>query len=336
MEHADGTRSGVLERMNRPTISVVMTVYNGERYVSESLSSMFDQTYEDIELVVVDDGSTDDTARILDAISDRRLHRVRNGENRGLTRSLNRALELAQGTWIARLDAGDVALPQRLEQQLAFVQAHPEFVLVGSSAFQMDAEGRELPTIHVASAEALIRERLPKGNVFIHSSILFRNHQDIRYRDKFVYAQDYDLYLRLLSSGARLTNMSAPLVRYRVTPDSISATKLAEQYAFAEQARLFFRQRQAASHDKYADFKSEECLSGVLASSSPGLIRERIHAALRAAEFGKAREEMRDLFRRHGIVNRLPLRYVHSYAQQLRWAWRQRRLGTTGQRPGSG
>ena len=317
--------------MHKPTISVVMAVHNGEPFLGETLSSVLQQTYDDFELLVIDDASTDDTANILAvAAQDPRVHRLRNAKNLGLTRSLNCGLQAARGRWIARLDVGDVALPERLERQLAYVEAHPEYVLVGTAAAAMDGAGRPLPTIHVCSTESAVRARLPKGNMLIHSSILFRNREDIRYREKFVYAQDYDLYLRLLSAGQRLTNMPTPLVRYRVLSTSISSTKLTEQYAFAEQARQFYRQRQSLGHDLYDEFLPATCLDPVPRNDAQGLMRERIHAALRAADFGTARREMRQLFRRHGLWNLLSLRYLYSYAQQLQWEWQRRRSGGRG------
>ncbi len=111
-------------------VSVVMSVYNDEQYLKESLDSIFAQTIQDFELIIVDDCSTDRTVEIIENYHDDRIRLICNSENRGLTRNLNTALEYVQGTYIARMDGDDKSRPERFEKQIAYLEQHPELMLI--------------------------------------------------------------------------------------------------------------------------------------------------------------------------------------------------------------
>ena len=128
-----------------PAISVVMSVYNGEQFVAQSIESVLRQTFPGFELLIVNDASTDRTREIVTSFRDPRIRIVDNPSNVGLTRSLNRGLALARGRFVARQDADDLSLPTRLAEQLAFMRANPGVALVGTQARVMDARGRVLP-----------------------------------------------------------------------------------------------------------------------------------------------------------------------------------------------
>ncbi len=131
-----------------PLVSVLLAVKDGERFLRSAVTSVLRQSVDDLELIVVDDGSSDGTQAILEELDDPRLVVVRNDEPQGLARSLNTALDRARGSYVARLDADDVALPDRLERQLAHLRANPGLAVVGSAVLEVD-EGDRVGSLHV-------------------------------------------------------------------------------------------------------------------------------------------------------------------------------------------
>src|SRR5262245_13527065 len=150
-----------------------MAVRNGAPWVREAVQSVLAQTAADLELIVIDDGSTDETADVLASMDDTRL-RVERQPPRGLTPSLNRALSLARAPLIARLDADDLAVPERLACQRRFLDAHPDVGLLGAAAREVDALGRQVGVVLPPEEDPAIRHALIRRNPFIHSSIMAR------------------------------------------------------------------------------------------------------------------------------------------------------------------
>jgi glycosyltransferase involved in cell wall biosynthesis len=202
---------------------MLMAVHDGAPWLREAVDSVLGQTLRDIELIVVDDGSTDDTAAMLGRVDDLRLSVLRQARA-GLTVSLNRALRLATAPLVARLDADDVALPERLARQVAFLDAHPEVGVLGTGSFDTDEPGRVLATYRPPESDAAIRRALIRRNPFVHSSIMMRRSVlDAAggYDETVAVAQDYELWLRL-SRLTGLANLGEPLVRRRLGADRIS------------------------------------------------------------------------------------------------------------------
>jgi glycosyltransferase involved in cell wall biosynthesis len=219
-------------------VSVLMGVHNGAPWVGDAVASVLAQTALDLELIVIDDGSTDATPALLATVRDPRLRRERQS-HAGLTRALNRALGLARAPLLARLDADDVALPTRLERQAAFLASHPEVGLLGSAAREVDPGGRELRVIRPPEADADIRRELIRRNPFVHSSVVMRRHlveQAGGYDDSFPVAQDYDLWLRL-SGISRMANLSEPLVIRRLVAGRVTAERDDERLRAEARAR---------------------------------------------------------------------------------------------------
>ena len=182
-----------------PRVSVVMGVRDGAPWVGEAVRSVLVQTLGDLELIVVDDGSTDATPDVLAAIEDPRL-RVERQAPEGLTRALNRALALARADLVARLDADDVGLPQRLARQHAFLAAHAAMGLLGTAAREVDAAGREVRVLRPPEDDAALRRLLIRRNPFVHSSVMVRRALLERvggYDARLAVAQDYDLWMRM-------------------------------------------------------------------------------------------------------------------------------------------
>lgn len=202
-----------------------MAVHNGERYLAEALDSVLAQTLSDFEVVVVDDASTDGTAKILDAYAQRdaRFVVLRNEENRKLAASLNRGLAACRAPLVARADADDVNLPTRLERQVAFLDAHPEVGVVGCAYHTMYSDGRQRSTKTYVTDHATIRARQLFMSSLLHPGVVFR--ADVvrsvgGYDEAYWTAQDSDLWTRL-RNRTRFANLPEPLVRYRTHEESI-------------------------------------------------------------------------------------------------------------------
>ena len=149
-------------------VSVVMPVRDGERFVAEAIGSVLGQTVSDLELIVVDDGSTDSTPALLAGVADPRV-RVLTQPPSGLAPALNAGCAEAAAPVIARMDADDVALPDRLEWQLAFLDAHPDVALLGGGIVLVDEEGREFDREPAAAAPALVDR-----NDLVHGTVVMR------------------------------------------------------------------------------------------------------------------------------------------------------------------
>lgn len=220
----------------RPMISVVLPVFNAAPWLRVALDSLTAQTFSNHEIIVVDDGSTDDTPRILrqHAACDSRL-RVISRANTGIVGALNDGLAAARGWFIARMDADDEAAPDRLMRQLDRFNTEPELVALGTAVTFMDAAGRSVqscprPLHHHDIERALLAG---DGGALIHPSVMFRADAVWMaggYRPAAQYLEDLDLFLRIARIG-KLANLSEPLLRYRVHPASINFTKNAGRHA---------------------------------------------------------------------------------------------------------
>lgn len=252
-----------LVKMNKkPKISVIMSVYNGKKYLDESIQSILNQTFTDFEFIIVNDASTDKSLEIIKKYQkeDKRILSINNEENIGLTKSLNKALKKAKGSYIARQDVDDASLPERLEKQYIFLEKNKDIFLCGANRIDIDEKGdvlRDKGTVIVGCEK--IENVLKKKNCIVHSSIMFKNNGFL-YRDKFRYSQDYDFYLNLLTKGLKLDNLEEKLLRYRNVSGSIGVSKKAKQDIFAEKAKEFYEQRIKTGEEEYDEFNPEEIL----------------------------------------------------------------------------
>lgn len=203
-----------------------MPARNAQRYVASAVASVLSQDYRDLELVFVDDGSTDGTRAIVQAFGDRRV-RIVDGRGRGLSSALNAGLETASGEFVARLDADDIAEPDRTWRQVEYLDAHPEAVVVGSWTNLMDDEEAPLGVLRVPSRQEDVEAALANGrNPFLHPTVMFRAEQsreaggyDARL-DGLV-GEDAEFLHRLCGLG-RGANLPNPLVRYRLARGAVS------------------------------------------------------------------------------------------------------------------
>ncbi|MDJ0840458.1 MAG: glycosyltransferase family 2 protein [Acidobacteriota bacterium] len=249
--------------IENPVVSVILPVYNCREYVGAAVRSILDQTFPNFELLVIDDGSDRETELFLreSLPEDERLVLLRNHTNLGLIATLNRGLETARGRYIARMDADDIAYPDRLALQVSVLEENPDLFLVGGSFYYIDAEGRRLGTQSRAYSPEQTARYLLKSGIVHHPTVLFRNQGDYRYREKALYCEDRDLWLRMISDGRKLCVLKDIVLDYRVHPGSISARKYARQAAFVDQVTAWHRERLKHGHDSYDRFDPQPILA---------------------------------------------------------------------------
>ncbi|HEX8912731.1 MAG TPA: glycosyltransferase, partial [Humisphaera sp.] len=224
-----------------PAVSVMMPVYNAARYVAAAMRGVLRQTFADLELVVVDDGSTDRSLAVARrvAATDRRV-RVETGPNRGVVGARNACLALARAPLLAVNDADDVSVPDRLARQVAYLRANPACVAVGGRMRFVDPDGAPLGEhFRYTDHDRIDAFHLSEARSGVgHSAALMRA-DAVRavggYREGFGPAEDFDLWLRLAEVG-RLANLTARVVDYRLHERSLTATQAARQRAAAARA----------------------------------------------------------------------------------------------------
>lgn len=202
-----------------PKISIVMAAYNEVHDISRAIDSILAQSFTDWELIVIDDASTDATANVVRRYveKDSRIRLVCNETNMKLAASLNKGIGLAKADLIARADADDINLPERLARQFVFMQEHPEVDVLGTGAYLLDVNSKRVNAISLPLTHADL-ERLPflKTHFFHPSVIIRRKFFDVvgLYDDSFLRGQDKELWLRGLNFGCRYANLAEPLIEY--------------------------------------------------------------------------------------------------------------------------
>ena len=208
-----------------PTLSVVVPVHNGARWLGETLSSILEQSFKDFEIILVDDASTDDLRFVLDSFTDPRLTVVHLPQNVGVAEARNQGMRRAAGKYIAFCDADDICISIRFEVQIAFMEQHPQIGVCGTAFTCFDTLDRE--TVRSPRTDAEIRALLMLGNCFGTSTILGRAeifHQHA-FREELCAAEDYDLWTRLAAAGVVLANLPESLLRYRLHSQQASKKK---------------------------------------------------------------------------------------------------------------
>lgn len=217
---------------SEPSVTVLLPAYNAELFVADAIESVLTQTFTSFELLIVNDGSTDSTAAVLDRYrSDARVRILDNGTNRGLVASLNRGLAECRSELVARIDADDTSEPTRLERQFAQFETNPRLVLSATAYRRVRPDGSLIrigrpPLTHVELACALLT-----GNRLNHSAVMFRRQAVLDvggYRHEWFPVEDFDLWLRLCAVGEFEGLASAEIV-YVVSPGGISATRATQQ-----------------------------------------------------------------------------------------------------------
>lgn len=238
-----------------PTVSVVMSVHDGQRYLNEAIESILNQTYRDFEFIIVDDGSRDATPDILrkHSCESAGIRVLKNNRNVGLTASLNRGIRASRGRFIARQDSDDISHPDRLGEQIKFLTDNPSVGMVGSRALEIDDTGQERGHIDFPIQPGEIRRRLFDQNVLVHGSILARKECLERvghYREFFPTSQDRDLFLRFVEQFG-IANHERYLYSYRVHSDAVTGTSYHRRQAYKRIIVSCARQRRDRGTDDF-------------------------------------------------------------------------------------
>lgn len=215
--------------MKTPRISVLMPAYNSEQYVAEAIESILNQTFADFEFIIINDGSTDNTAKIIDeyAQRDKRIKFVNNKKNKGLIGVLNEGLDLATGEYIARMDSDDISLPMRFEKQIEYMDAHPECGVLGTW-FQMFGNATSIVRHpkHIGLLNILSDEHVGHPTVMLRKSVIDK--YGFRYDPNYKHAEDFELWSRMVMV-TEIHNLPEILLNYRWADANISVVHANEQ-----------------------------------------------------------------------------------------------------------
>ena len=225
-------------------LSVILPVYNGERYISQAIESVLNQTFGDFELIIIDDGSDDDTSKILAQFKqgDQRIKIIRNIRNLGVVKSLNIGLRSAAGDFIARIDADDIWKSDKLERQIKHFENDAELYLSATAKINIDENGVErmddlYPQIFDYHE---IRKSILKRNIICHSSVVFKRKilEEVGYyNESYINSEDYEYWIRIAASH-KIEILEDPLVCYRISKETVSYNRIKEQRRYAIKAKI--------------------------------------------------------------------------------------------------
>lgn len=220
-------------------VSIILPVYNAEEYLEECINSILVQTYKKFELIVINDGSTDNSMIIISNFKDERLKVIDNNHN--FIESLNLGITVANGEFIARMDADDIMLPNRLETQLDFMETHPKIDICGcwAETFYTKKYIMKMPVDHKTIVSNLLL-----NNILIHPTIIMRVSSISKfpgypnlYKKNYIYAEDYKLWTEMSAAGYRFANIPKVLLKYRLSQKQVTYIKRKEMFHISSQIR---------------------------------------------------------------------------------------------------
>lgn len=223
-----------------------MSVYNGEKYLREAIDSILNQTFRDFEFAIYDDCSNDATEKVILSYADSRILYRRNSENKGLTSNLADGVLRSEAKYIVRMDADDIAFPDRIERQVEWMEHHLDITVMGTPVVYFSKKPGDLGIAHQPCDDATIKAKLFIDFTLMHPSIIIRRESlvgnGINYNPKYRYSQDHALYFDCIKKGLKFANMSMPLLYMRAHNGSISRHKHSAQQECSCQARTRFLQ----------------------------------------------------------------------------------------------
>lgn len=221
-----------------PVVSVIMSVNSMRYLLEETIFSILNQSFSNIDFIIVNDGADNDVRKLIETVKDSRLI-VLNQIWQGLTKSLNDAIKISRGKYIARIDADDYSFPDRLEKQLSFFDEYPKVGLLGTAFIEETTDGEYIGKVVFSTDRTKLKHQLQYQNQFCHGSVMFRKEclDNVgTYRNEFLKAQDYDLWLRI-ADMYEIANLAEVLYKRRVDKNSISLASRYDQELFAKIAR---------------------------------------------------------------------------------------------------
>lgn len=229
-----------------PFISVLLPAYNAEKFIKESIDSILCQTYSNFELIIVNDGSSDNTQAIIDEYEDPRIKCILHPTNKGLINSLNEGILNCKGAFIIRMDADDIAFKHRIQTQVDFLQLNPNVAVVGAHAIffnnNIDSPIKNWPLDQATNTIGEISKALAWENCIIHPSVCIRTElaKTLMYDPSQKNYEDYDLWLRLLANNYTIAKINEPLLYYRVQENSVTQSAIRKSNFFFYKAKVKF------------------------------------------------------------------------------------------------
>ena len=216
-----------------PKISVLMSVNNCELYLRQSIESIINQTFKDFEFIIVNDGSSDSSYKIINSYHDKRIKLINNKTKLGLSKSLNKGLKICKSKIIARMDADDISKRDRLEKQYQFFKENKNIDVLGGQAVLIDKDGNKIDSKHLYPiSNNLAKWELLREVPFCHPAVMFRKNALEKaglYNEKFIYAQDFELWKRLAQLGFSFSNLPDKVIYYRKLKSDLIRGKKTEQ-----------------------------------------------------------------------------------------------------------
>ncbi|MBU1160254.1 MAG: glycosyltransferase [Patescibacteria group bacterium] len=237
--------------MSSPKITVLMPVYNCEKYLNEAIDSILNQTFKDFEFLIINDGSIDKSLEIIKKYKDNRIKIINNEKNLGIVKTLNRGLKLASGKYIARMDADDISMPERFEKQIEFLEKNTDIVLVGTAFNVINENGKLIEKRILPTSPEEIKKKLIKANILCHPSVMFIKKicsQIGLYDENWQYVEDYDFYFRV-ANKFKMANLKQVLFSWRVNMSGTCTTRTKIQKEKALKLQL-----RAISDRQYSSF----------------------------------------------------------------------------------
>ncbi|VAX35716.1 hypothetical protein MNBD_UNCLBAC01-516 [hydrothermal vent metagenome] len=274
--------------MAEPIITILMTVYNGEKYLKDSIESILKQTYQDFEFLIINDKSTDNSADIINSFNDFRINIVTNDKNIGQTCSLNKGLKLAKGKYIARMDADDKAFPYWLEHQLNFIKKNPEYTVVSTKASVMDVNNRITKILNSPQSYQEIILKCLVGSPINHVGSLFKKDIILEcggYDENFKIAADYDLWSRLIRGKYKFACIDTIGVAVRVHEQSISIIEKENKTDLLEMSKIMRANIQCLTQKNISDEQAKLLWRLVYSVGS-----------LNKGEFGEANKILKNIY----------------------------------------
>ncbi|MCD6703718.1 MULTISPECIES: glycosyltransferase [Vibrio] len=249
------------DQKNQPLVSVILPVYNGGHFISESILSILNQDYKNIELIVIDDGSIDDTLNVINSFSYDGRVKIISRTNKGLVYSLNEAIGISNGQYLARMDADDISHSQRISKQVSYLEKNKDVAVLGTRTFTIDENNKIIGKCFRPTSFKEIKKYFYFGSPLAHPSVVFNMNilkkDDIYYDENSYPAEDLDLFIRL-SGKFKLENLSERLLKYRISSKGISSSNNYKQKAKSHEIRLQFHKTNVHEYNFIKALDSEK------------------------------------------------------------------------------